>query len=309
MANRPAPRPGHLAGLATVALLALDLPPGPASADSYFCTNHPAPSGSTTWFCAGTETTGAIGWNSQVSQGDTAGPTAPASASCTGSNGGDFAASASAQADANPGLLSVRADASSFGSGPGRSSGGAQASFLEVVTLAPLAGAAPGSPVAARLTLDVGGGFATSAAGADGQVTVYRGAQQLFFRNLFLSNFDPDWFEQVDLPGLYVGDVLTVFMSMRAFAPALDTGPTGSSANVTNGAKLRLDVTSPNAVFVSPSGHDYRTLPEPGWGALAGVGVAALAAVSRSRASRSIVPLKRLRSVGRVGPLDDDLPS
>ena len=255
--------------------------PLPAEADSFYCTIHQAPVGAGSWLCAGTGTTGAIGWNPVVVLPDAAG-TLPVSAASVGSNGGVFAASASAEASAQPGGLSAHVEAAAFGSGGNsRANGGAQAMFSEVGTLAPLAGATPGTPVSLRLTIDIPGAFVTSAS-TDGQVTIHRGFAQIFNRNVFLSTFDVDMFEQHSIPGVSVGDTLTVYMELRASAGAIDTGPT-SAAGDFGVAKVFLDVTSNNAVFVSTSHHDYRTAPEPGVATLAGVGVIAMAIAGARR--------------------------
>lgn len=258
----------------TAALVAFATAPLPAGADSFYCIIHNAPFGVGSWLCAGTETTGAIGWNPVVVLPDAAG-TLPVSAASVGSNGGIFAGSASAESSAQPGRLSAHIEASAFGSGGNsRASGGAQATFYEIGTLAPLAGATPGTPVALRLTIDVPGAFA-AAASADGQLTIHRGIQQIFNRNIFLSSIDGDLFEQFVIPGVNVGDTLAVYMEIRASGSAVDTGPTSSAGDV-GVASAFLDVTSSNAVFAATSHHDYRTAPEPDGATLVGVGVIAL---------------------------------
>jgi hypothetical protein len=266
--------------------------PGAASADSYYCTLHGSPPGSEgSWLCAGTDTAGETGWSPMVGVPDGAGETS-AAASSAGSAGGDFAASAAASANADPGLLRAEATASAFGTGSARGSAGAQASMYEEGTFAPLGGAAPGTPLTARLTIDVAGAFAGTPAGADGQVIVSRGITVLAQRTLFLSLVDGDFFEEIELPGLIVGDTVSLFMIIRAFASAQDVGVTASSADLGSSGRLSLDVLSGNASFDAASGHDYTTVPEPGAALLLLVGAAVLA-----RCRPSTAPRRTQRSV------------
>jgi hypothetical protein len=142
-------------------------------------------------------------------------------------------------------------------------------------------GAAPGTPITARLTIDVGGAFAGIPASADGDVDVYRGLTLLAHRDLFLSSLSGTRFEEIDLPGLVVGDTLTLIMILRASANASDVGVSASSADLGNSARLFLDVTSGNAEFDAASGHDYTTVPEPGAALLALAGAGVLAGARR----------------------------
>jgi hypothetical protein len=258
--------------------------PAAASADSFYCTINGVPpgGGGSAWFCAGTSTSGAVGWSPMVSGPDAAGAT-PVSAASAGSNGGDFAASASASASAGPGLLRMEAEASSFGNGLGRATGAAQASMWEEGTFVGAGGAAPGTPITARLTLDVAGAFTAVPASADGEFDVYRGFTLLAHRDLFLSTVDGDFFEEIALPGLVVGDEISVSLRLRAQASGEDVGITGSAADLSNSGHLYLDVTSGNATFDSASGHDYSTAPEPGAVLLVLVGAAVLCGARASR--------------------------
>lgn len=262
------------------AAFALVLVPRAASSDSFFCTIHLVQTGEPSWLCAGTGTGGAGEWNPVVGQVDSASPVA-AQASSTGSAGGDFAGAASANASAEPGLLRMEAQASAFGTGAAEASAGAQASMYEEGTFAPLGGAAPGTPITARLTIDVAGAFSGTPASADGDVDVYRGVAPIAHRDLFLSSVDGDWFEEIDLPGLVVGDSITLIMILRASANASDIGITASSADLGSSARLSLDVTSGNAEFDAASGHDYTTVPEPGAALLALVGAVVLTGAHR----------------------------
>ena len=81
----------------TAALLFFVTAPRPAEADPFYCTIHNAPVGVGSWLCAGTGTSGAVGWNPVVILPDAA-STLPASAASVGSNGGIFTGSASAEA-------------------------------------------------------------------------------------------------------------------------------------------------------------------------------------------------------------------
>lgn len=118
-------------------------------------------------------------------------------------------------------------------------------------------------------------------ASADGDVDVYRGITLLAHRDLFLSSINGVRFEEIDLPGLVVGDTITLIMILRASANASDIGVTASSADLGNSARLFLDVTSGNATFDAASGHDYTTVPEPGGAWLALVGAAVLTGARR----------------------------
>jgi hypothetical protein len=269
--------------LAATALLAA-LPPT-ASADSYYCTIHGVEGGAPFRLCAGTDTAGEAGWTPMVLEPDAA-AAAPVSASSSGSNGGAFAASATASASAEPGLLRLEASASAFGTGIARASAGAQASMYEEGTFAPLGGAAPGTPIQARLTIDVAGAFSGTPAGADGEVTVYRGLTLVTQRNLFLSFVDGDVFEEIDLPGLAVGDSISLLMRVRAFATGQDVGVTASSADLGNSAHLYLDVLSGNAAFDAASEHDYSSVPEPGGPLLVLAGAGALIGTRRRSARK-----------------------
>jgi hypothetical protein len=258
---------------AATALLAVL--PHAAFADSFFCTLNVGSPGPPSWLCACTGTGGAGEWNPVIAQPDAAGAF-PVNAASSGSAGGEFAASASANASAEPGLLRMEAEASAFGEGDAAASAGAQASMYEEGTFAPVGGAAPGTPITARLTIDVAGAFAGVPASADGDVDVYRGITLLAHRDLFLSSINGTRFEQIDLPGLVVGDTITLIMILRASANAADIGVTASSADLGNSARLFLDVTSGNASFEAGSGHDYTTVPEPGAALLALVGAGVL---------------------------------
>ena len=101
-------------------------------------------------------------------------------------------------------------------------------------------------------------------------------------RDLFLSSVAGSRFEEIDLPGLVVGDTLTLIMILRASANAADVGGvTASSADLGNSARLFLDVTSGNAEFAAASGHDYTTVPEPGAALLGLVGAGVLTGARR----------------------------
>jgi hypothetical protein len=259
-------------------LLAGSLAAASAAADPTYCNLQwgPGTAGFATayaagfWLCADAGTSGSAGWSSSVLEPDAAGSGA-VSASQTGENGGVFEATASAGASAAPGLLRGIVLASSFAPPPddgfsfARASGSANATMLDVGTVEPVGGAAPGTAVTLLLTIDVGGSFAGSADG-DGQVLVYRNGSVVETRGIFVSSFDNSFFAEVDLLGFAVGDELALWMRLTAGAGASNepAAPTGSGADLGNSGHLYLDVTSGNASFASASGHDYRAVPEPG---------------------------------------------
>jgi hypothetical protein len=285
-------------GLRAAAILGSILAAGlPAAADSTYCQLNHAPGtpgfgdayASGSWLCADAGTSGGSGWEPMVVAPDAAG-TAPVSAAQTGSAGGSFAASASANASAEPGLLRAQAAASTFGTpgGSAYSGGATNATFLERGTLAPLGGAASGAPVDLRLTIDVGGSFSISGAGGDGQVTVFRNGTVAYQRSLFVAAPQPTFFEEVELPGFVVGDEIGLWMWIYAHAGATDAVPNADSSAADMGfsGHLYLDVPSGNAVFESTSGHDYSAVPEPSAPLLLGVGAFVLAASSAGRRRR-----------------------
>jgi len=276
---------GALAGLAAASL--------PAGADANYCgLNHgPGTIGfnaawaSGTWLCADAGTSGATGWEPVVTIPDGAGAV-PFSAAQSGSSGGVFAASASADATAAPGLLRARAEASSMGDpGAAYSFGGSNATFLERGTLAPLGGASPGTPVDLRLTIEVSGAFLGNGAGGDVDVFVYRAGSIVHQRALVTNILLPSVLEEIDLTGFAVGDDLAIWMGLYAFAGASSDQPQLESglADLGNSARLHLDVESGNAAFESTSGYDYTSVPEPSAALLLAAGAAALATCAGAR--------------------------
>jgi hypothetical protein len=164
--------------------------------------------------------------------------------------------------------------------------GSSNATFLERGMLAPLGGASPGASVDLRLTIAVSGAFLGNGAGGDVDVTVYRGGLVAYQRALVTNILLPSVLEEVDLTGFAVGDDIALWMGLYAFAgassdqPELELG----TADLSNSARLHLDVESGNAVFESTSGHDYATVPEPSAALLLAAGAAVLSAHGRARA-------------------------
>jgi hypothetical protein len=249
----------------------------PAAADSTFCNLNYAPGtagfgdavAAGFWLCADAGTSGSAGWGSSVVEVDEA-SAAPATAAQTGSNGGVFAASASASAEATPGLLRATALAETFAPPPddgisfARANGAANATFFELGVLEPLGGAAAGTPVPVQLAIDVSGGFAGSGSG-DGEVKVFRNGSVVHTRPLFVSTVDSTFVLTEDLPGFAVGDDVGLWMRLTASAGATNEIPNADSAAADMGSTghLYFEVTSPDAHFVSTSGHDYAAAPEP----------------------------------------------
>lgn len=222
--------------------------------------------------------------------GDEAG-TEPAAAAQTGEGGGVFAASASASSEATPGLLRATVTAETLAPPPddgisfARANGAANATFFELGVLEPQGGAAAGTPVPVQLTIDVSGGFAGSGSG-DGEVKVFRDGVVVHTRPLFVSTVDSTFLVTEDLPGFAAGDAVGLWMRITASAGATNEIPDAdvAAADMGSSGRLYFEVTSPDARFVSTSGHDYAAVPEPAAALLLCAGVGALAGCRVRRA-------------------------
>jgi hypothetical protein len=98
-----------------------------------------------------------------------------------------------------------------------------------------------------------------------------------------VSTVDSTFFVTEDLPGFAAGDAVGLWMRITASAGATNEVPNGdsSAADMGSTGHLYFEVTSPDARFVSTSGHDYSPAPEPAAALLLCAGAGALAGLRR----------------------------
>jgi hypothetical protein len=245
-----------------------------AHASDFFCNNYVASVPPPHFQCV--QTTVGPGAPSIISP-DQAG-SGPLYAASVSAGSGPFASTASASAEASPGLLRGFASAEMLGGSIAEAQAAARSDawFAAGGTVVGAAGVAAGTPVTLRFIIDVAGTFVGGAAfTALSEATVdlfaTRGAVLVFQSSAVINRFQPTEFVTTDVAAL-VGDSFEMLMKLHVSAGAVNSaqpGNTMSVADVRDTSHLYVDALSSDVEFIGSDGHRYATpmvaapVPEP----------------------------------------------
>lgn len=263
---------------------------GSAQATDFFCNNYVASNPSAHFQCVET----LVGPGApKVLAPDQAGA-GPLFASSSSADSGVFAATSSASAKANPGLLRGFASAQMLGGSTegAQAIGRSDAWFQDGGTVVGAVGVPIGTPVIVRFTLNVdgifgGGGMFTALSEATIDLKARGADLSLISLGAKINKFDPIRSVTSDV-NAFVGETFEMIVKLQVQAGAvnnIDLANVMSFADVSNSGHLFVDVLSGDASFVGSSGYVYSTLapvPEPSESAMLLAGLL-IVAVARRR--------------------------
>jgi hypothetical protein len=282
------------AALPVAVLLVSALASTPSNASDFFCNNYIAADHPAHYQCVQTNVgPGAVTLISPDQAGG-----APLYAASVSVGSGPFAATSSANAYAEPGLLRAFTSSAMLAGSidNAQSTAVADAWFADGGSVVGGSGAAIGSSVLLRFTVDLsgsfsGGGLFTALSEATVDFVLGQPGGTSFQTRAQADKFNPSRLVTYDVRAA-VGDSFEMIVKLHAAASAINNANpanTQSVANVSHTSHLYVDVLAGNAKFIGSGGHDYASLgttppvPEPSETALMLLGLTCIAALMRQR--------------------------
>jgi hypothetical protein len=263
-----------------------------AHASTFFCNNYIAGNPLQHYQCVQTEV--GPGTTTVISPDQAGG--APLYAASVSVGSGPFAATSSASAYAEPGLLRGFTSAAMLAGSidNAQSNAKADAWFADGGSVVGSGGAAIGAPVLLRFTVDLsgsfsGGGLFTSLSEATVDFVLGQPGGTSFHTGAQADKFNPSRLVTYDVRAA-VGDSFEMIVKLHVTAGAINNANPANAqsvADVSHTSHLYVDVLSGDAKFIGSGGHAYASLgttppvPEPSATALMLLGLTCIAVLMR----------------------------